>query len=740
MPPMFTYRIILYFSLVNISYLAFEIGRRGRGNILYALEVLCFGIYPATVLYSGDAGSMEAGLSVVLLVVSLLMPLAVSSSFAKAVFYRKFTVLPRLSTIRAIFVPTFDNISSVQAAFWLRRDIRDGLDGVLSGFGENISRPGTGEAVIRAARQLYSSYFLGMGKYSEAASVYDMTSEISPDIHEVANKVRLFLEAGRHAEALDNLFSLAALSSAAPGTGDPMIYAAIPAAVFAGNPDALERILASAGRAISWLPDESFTAWRHLATALSGNPEEGVRGLTELAAQLSANGKPECAESMLLRASMLSNGEIRLIPENLRRMFIVPIAVWLDERNREAVSEKPAFQKSPAVKILATACVAGFIVSEFLGGTDDTYLLTRMGANVGFLTALGEWHRWVTCAYLHGGPGHLAMNVLFLSVMGPPVEWALGSMAFFFLYTYSAMAGSIANNLAGSTVSVGSSGALMGLLGAAIVIKLTEKRRSSGSDGQLAPLLYTLFAIALVGAAEKVVDNWGHAGGFLGGLAAAWVLVKTHRANRLPDSPVRVTDLPVTRGLGILALAVTLAAFYGAVRSYEYGGYPRLVPGPVLSRTSMGTLALPSNWVPLEGAEDAHTDRLRVVLRVLPMLITGHNRDIFNEYSRQTSDFFYNGKSSGLVLTGRDSFDGTGASGRYSAEAWTFRRPGGQVETAVDFLLLDRTPAAIFHFQVTGATVEPEFRKLFYDICANSTINSPDESHTPFPKSQNEIK
>lgn len=733
MARMFTYRIILYFSLVNISYLAFEVFRRGRGNVLYALEILLFAGYPASVLYTDTARPIDALLSVVLLTVSLLLPLAVSSSFAKAVFYRKFQILPRLSLIRALFVPTFENIHAVRAAFWLRADIQAGPDSVLSAFTSRISLPGTGDSVIRAARQLYSSYLLGEGRFADAAATYDLTAGVTPDFHEMANRVRLFLEAGRYTEALENLFALAAIAETAPASGDPMIYAAIPTAVFSADPAVLDRLLSTAGRSISWLPEESFVAWRLLAEGLSGNLEDGVVGLKRLAARLGARGKNECAASMLLRANLLEDGFIRPIPEGLRRMFAAPLAMWLDSRNRETASEKPTFAKSPAVKLLAAACVVGFVVSEIMGATDDTYLLTRLGANVGFLASLGEWHRWLTCAYLHGGAGHLAMNVLFLSVMGPPVEWAIGSMGFLFLYTYTAITGSIANNLAGSTVSVGSSGALMGLLGAAIVLKLSERRRGGDTDGQLAPLLYTLFAIALVGAAERVVDNWGHAGGFIGGLAAAFVLIRVRRkaladgfaTGVVPEPSARAADIPATRFLGLLAAGVTLLSLYLAVDSYAHGGYPRLLPEMVSFRTDMGTLRLPSNWSALEDSKGAFTDRLRVVLRVLPMLITGQNGDVFEEYSNQTDEFFGSARSDGLVLAGSASLDGAGPAGKFAARSWTFKRPGGSIETAVDFLLLERTPAAIFHFQLTGTTVEPEFRSLFQKICVESTIDRP---------------
>lgn len=79
----------------------------------------------------------------------------------------------------------------------------------------------------------------------------------------------------------------------------------------------------------------------------------------------------------------------------------------------------------------------------------------------------------LTSCFLHAGWVHLASNMLFLAVFGPPVESRAGWAGFLVLYLVSGVAGAIAFALLNpiSTVPlVGASGAIAGVLGAHLVL------------------------------------------------------------------------------------------------------------------------------------------------------------------------------------------------------------------------------------------------------------------------------
>ena len=81
------------------------------------------------------------------------------------------------------------------------------------------------------------------------------------------------------------------------------------------------------------------------------------------------------------------------------------------------------------------------------------------------VAVLQPW-RLVTAALLHGGLMHLALNMLALWMLGPALEQAMGKLPFVATYIVTALAGSVAVPLFGSSsVVVGASGAIFGLFG-----------------------------------------------------------------------------------------------------------------------------------------------------------------------------------------------------------------------------------------------------------------------------------
>jgi membrane associated rhomboid family serine protease len=95
------------------------------------------------------------------------------------------------------------------------------------------------------------------------------------------------------------------------------------------------------------------------------------------------------------------------------------------------------------------------------------------GLGVGHLigVAHGDWWRLMTAAFLHYGPIHLGFNMFFLYWIGTPVEEYLGRARFLLVYLVSGLAGSAgALVLTPNSATVGASGAIFGILGAALVL------------------------------------------------------------------------------------------------------------------------------------------------------------------------------------------------------------------------------------------------------------------------------
>ena len=137
----------------------------------------------------------------------------------------------------------------------------------------------------------------------------------------------------------------------------------------------------------------------------------------------------------------------------------------------------------------------------------------------------------VTSCFLHASLLHLALNQLLLWQVGRLVERSVGPVRFFPLYLATGIAGSatsaIWGRFFGQTLSVGASGAICGLIGAAIVIGVRTEGWTSRLTIQMSLWLGMLLLVPAVKYAHGDVvqiDNAAHVGGAISGVivASAW--------------------------------------------------------------------------------------------------------------------------------------------------------------------------------------------------------------------------
>ncbi|MGW8377743.1 rhomboid family intramembrane serine protease [Streptomyces sp. ODS28] len=139
----------------------------------------------------------------------------------------------------------------------------------------------------------------------------------------------------------------------------------------------------------------------------------------------------------------------------------------------------------------------------------------------------GQWWRLLTSAFLHQQFLHIAMNMLGLWFLGPPLESALGRLRFSLLYVLSALGGSALTYLVASPFqgSLGASGAIFGLFGATAVLM----RRL---QYDMRPILI-LLALNLVFTFTWSGIAWeAHIGGLVTGAAIAYGMVHAPRERR----------------------------------------------------------------------------------------------------------------------------------------------------------------------------------------------------------------
>ncbi|KAG8387851.1 hypothetical protein BUALT_Bualt02G0064200 [Buddleja alternifolia] len=133
--------------------------------------------------------------------------------------------------------------------------------------------------------------------------------------------------------------------------------------------------------------------------------------------------------------------------------------------------------------------------------------------------------RLASCMWLHAGVVHVLLNMLGLLFVGIRLEQEFGFVRIGLLYLISGFGASLLSSLfVRTTISVGASGALFGLLGAMLSELMVNWTIYENKLGSLLCLLLIILINMAVGILPHV-DNFAHIGGFLTGFLLGFVLL-----------------------------------------------------------------------------------------------------------------------------------------------------------------------------------------------------------------------
>src|SRR5688572_28898973 len=147
------------------------------------------------------------------------------------------------------------------------------------------------------------------------------------------------------------------------------------------------------------------------------------------------------------------------------------------------------------------------------GGGVTSSPIGRDGGLFGPFVADGEVWRLVTSGFLHSGLLHLGFNMLILWQLGTMIEPAIGRLKFAIIYFVSMLCGSFgALLLSPNAFTVGASGAVFGLMAAAVVVM-----RSRGIDPMASGLPMWIGLNLAITFVIPGISIGGHLGGLIGG-------------------------------------------------------------------------------------------------------------------------------------------------------------------------------------------------------------------------------
>jgi membrane associated rhomboid family serine protease len=190
--------------------------------------------------------------------------------------------------------------------------------------------------------------------------------------------------------------------------------------------------------------------------------------------------------------------------------------------------------------------LSGSSVGGSVGGNSVLSKAALNGPDV----ADGEVWRIITSGFMHYGTLHLLFNMYMLFILGQLLEPAIGRLRFGLIYLVALVCGSLGVLIVTpDALTAGASGAVFGLMGAAIVVM-----RNRGLNVMQSGLGITLLLNLAITFTISNISIGGHIGGLIGGAIAGWVLVELPGRLRMPHwAP------------DALAGALAVAAFVAAI-------------------------------------------------------------------------------------------------------------------------------------------------------------------------------
>ena len=193
--------------------------------------------------------------------------------------------------------------------------------------------------------------------------------------------------------------------------------------------------------------------------------------------------------------------------------------------NPRPTFRKPTRQSARASQTSFTNAIVSINVGLYLwmsvtnfGAASNNFVISR------YFLEQGEWYRLISCGFVHFGLFHVAMNMMLAYQLGQMFEPRIGSLRFGLLYFASLLGGSVgALVLSPNAVTGGASGAVFGLMAAAIVGMRHEGLNPMRSGLGITFVINLVITLTIPG-----ISIGGHFGGAaIGAICGAVVLAPT---------------------------------------------------------------------------------------------------------------------------------------------------------------------------------------------------------------------
>jgi membrane associated rhomboid family serine protease len=231
---------------------------------------------------------------------------------------------------------------------------------------------------------------------------------------------------------------------------------------------------------------------------------------------------------------------------------------------RQRVYTARNLSQRPYVTIVLIAINAAVFVLDLAsaGRMSDLGDVGVDWALFGPAVAGGDWWRPITAGFVHIGLLHVGFNMFLLYQLGLLLEPAVGRVAYVALYLEALLGGSfLVIILDPESLTVGASGAVFGLMGAAFVA--LRSRGINPFDTSIGPLIVINLVVTFIGRSNISVG--GHVGGLIAGAIGGWLLY---------DAAPRLGEGVRGRAIATSIIAAAAVALYFGCLAVAANEYP----------------------------------------------------------------------------------------------------------------------------------------------------------------------
>ncbi|MFB2969713.1 rhomboid family intramembrane serine protease [Aerosakkonema sp. BLCC-F183] len=298
---------------------------------------------------------------------------------------------------------------------------------------------------------------------------------------------------------------------------------------FCGQTEELQK---SVSISLAMLPKNMRQFWLATAEMAAGNEEVARQQLLALHDE----GDMGFRNAIALRLSQ-SRIDIQQVLTESSKQILSRVAIELKHEGkygRAVLNDKKAYATYALILInLAVFCFTMYSLINSLGTEGFEGVLYRLGALEPGAFWAGEWWRALNATFLHAGFLHLGMNMMALYALGSFVERSLGIWRYLISYFTSGIGSMLVIAIIAryvpsqAQITVGASGAIMGLIGVmgAIMLSGWLREKSRVAAKNLKSILFIVVLQFLFDITHPQISIIGHNAGLIIGFLTGNLLV-----------------------------------------------------------------------------------------------------------------------------------------------------------------------------------------------------------------------